>query len=517
MNMKIARTHLLSLAIAAAVANSALAQNDDCTGAISVAQGLNGPFTNVGATTSVPAWPCGSGTNDVWYSYVAPNSGVLTVDTCTANYDGVLEIFDGTAGCGALVSLGCDDDFCGGASGSQVTTNVTSGTTYYIRVGGWSGSTGTFSLNVNGPLPSGSVVATNTVTGAGCVRVSNSFYESFASATPAAPALSGNVLLLSPTGTGYQGAWLPGVAASFFVAPVAATPLATGDDGVVNYAITSAPLSTPQGLQTSLLVSGNAIITWGVPPMDYPTTNAYSPTAAGFLNSTLGGIYAWHDYNQAETGSGQIVAEEVGGVLYITFNNVENYPAGVVNPSTLQFQFNLASGVINMVFVSIDSNPTSVYGSSHLIGVTAPGASQDPGSVALATATPAQLFTNSPEVLPLLLAGVSRPITGTNWSLNVTNIPAPGMLGVDIFGVADPALLDLGLLGLGQNGCQLRSTLDAVIAYVSTGTTHAYGFAIPNNPALINFHLFTQSAVLNLPSLANTITSNGIDGKIGNL
>lgn len=513
--MRLPVLHLLALAVSTSLANHALAQNDDCTGALSIAQGLNGPYSNVGATTSAPAWPCGTGQNDVWFSYLAPAAGTLVASTCTGtNYDSTLEIFDAAGGCGALVSLGCNDDTCG--TQSTVTVTVAQGALYYIRVGGWNGSVGTFSLDINGPLGTG-VVATNTVVGAGCIRQANSFYEPMLTAAPAAAALTGNVLLLSPTGTGYQGAWLPGAASAFFVTPVAPVPLATGDDGVVTYAITTGTLQTPQGPQASLLVSGNGIVTWGGAAIDYPGTNSYQPTVPGFLNSTLGGLYAWHDYNQAEAGSGQIVAEEIGGVLYLTWNGVENYPAGVVNPSTMQLQLNLGSGVVNMVFLSIDGNTASPYGSDHLIGVSGPGVSQDPGAISLATASAAQLLTVDPEVLPLVLGAVSRPVTGTSWNLNLTNVPANAVVGVDVFGIGDPGLNDLGFLG--APGCGLRSSLDLLNAWFPAGASHAYSLPVPNNPALLNQHVYTTSAVFQFPAqnAFGAITSNGIEGKVGDL
>ena len=366
------------------------------------------------------------------------------------------------------------------------------------------------------PATAGTVLATNTTTGAGCVASFNSFYESFATATPAAAALSGNTLQLIPTSTGYQGVWLPGTATAFFVTPVAGVPLATADDGVVTYAITTGSFPTAQGPQTSLLVSGNGIVAWGGAALDYPGTNSYTPTAAGFLNSTLGGLYAWHDYNVAEAGSGQILAEEVAGVLYITFNGVESYSTpAAVNPSTLQFQLDLASGVVRMVFVSIDSDATSAFGSGHLIGVSSPGTSANPGSIALATASAAQLLTQNPEVLPLALAATSRPVIGTNWNLTTSNVPATGLIGVDVFGIADPGINDLFFLG--APGCGLRASLDATSAWFVAGATHTYSLAIPNSPSLVNLNLYTTSAVFQVPPVNafGAITSNGIQGKVG--
>ncbi|MBM3962613.1 MAG: hypothetical protein FJ306_12035, partial [Planctomycetes bacterium] len=127
----------------------------------------------------------------------------------------------------------------------------------------------------------GGVAATNATLGQGCIQAYNSFYQSFANATTASAALSGNVLQLIPTGTGYQGVWLPGTASAFFVPPVAGTPLATADDGVVTYALTTGLFPTAQGPQSSVLVSGNAIVAWGGAAIDYPGTNSYTPTAAG--------------------------------------------------------------------------------------------------------------------------------------------------------------------------------------------------------------------------------------------
>ncbi|MBM3974539.1 MAG: hypothetical protein FJ301_10620, partial [Planctomycetes bacterium] len=244
--MHIYQSRILSLTAAATIAGNLLAQvpNDDCAQAIPVVNGVNGPYTNVGASTSF-VWPCAAGGNDVWFLYVSGAAGTLTVDTCNqAQYDSCIEILAGS--CGAQTSLGCNDDSCG--LQSSVTATLPSAGTYYIRVGGWNGQTGPFSLNVNGPGgPSGTVLATNTSLGLGCIRQANSFYQLWNDATSAAPALSGNTLFLIPAGTGYQGSWLPGTAAAFFVPPVAGTPLATADDGVVTYALTSGSFPTAQG------------------------------------------------------------------------------------------------------------------------------------------------------------------------------------------------------------------------------------------------------------------------------
>lgn len=361
-------------------------------------------------------------------------------------------------------------------------------------------------------------VATNTTLGTGCGAVSNSFYQLFPTAAPAATALSGNSLMLIPNGFGsYDGVWMPGTAASLYVTPVLPLPLVTGDDGTAPFVLTS-PFPTAQGPQNSFVVSGNAIVAWGGVTMDYPGTNSFTPTPGGFLNSTLGGVYAWHDYNSAEVGSGPIQSEEIGNVAYVTFNGVESYSTpAALNPSTLQFQFDKTNGNITIVFVSVDGDTTSSFNSIHLVGATPPAASVDGGSVNLASAS---LATFSPEFAALALTASNTPqqqAGPNNWNLLVSNIQPSAVVGVDIFGLSDPNIPDLSLFGLGKPGCQLRSSLDLVNAWFSAGSTHNYALTIPPSPSLNDVLIYTQSAILGNGQLSDNTTTNGIVGKIGNL
>ncbi|MCB9892438.1 MAG: PKD domain-containing protein [Planctomycetes bacterium] len=130
--------------------------NDECAQAVALTDGLNGPFDNLTATTSAPAWPCASGGNDVWFSYSATCPGSYEFTTCSiATYDTCMELFDGAAGCTGLVSILCNDDACSSLQ-SSVTATLTAGNTYYLRVGGFAGNQGTFSVNVTRSGGSGS-------------------------------------------------------------------------------------------------------------------------------------------------------------------------------------------------------------------------------------------------------------------------------------------------------------------------------------------------------------------------
>ena len=117
--------------------------------------------------------------------------------------------------------------------------------------------------------------------------------------------------------------------------------------------------------------------------------------------------------------------------------------------------------------------------------------------------------------LPLTVAATTRPVLGTAWNLNVTNVPSSAPLGVDVFGIGDPGLNDLATIGL--PGCGLRSTLDVLLGWVNTGA-HSYALTIPALPTLVGLHVFTTSAMLQPSANAfGAITANGIDGMLGDV
>lgn len=140
--------HILAAAACSSALFAQAPANDTCAGAIAVNLGSNGPFTNVGATSGgVTPMPCGvqGVDNDVWFTWVAPTTGNATASTCGAGYDSKMEILEGT--CAAPVSITCLDDSCG--LQQEITWSAVAGTTYYIRIGGFNGATGTFPLDVS--------------------------------------------------------------------------------------------------------------------------------------------------------------------------------------------------------------------------------------------------------------------------------------------------------------------------------------------------------------------------------
>ena len=93
--------------------------------------------------------------NTAWYSFVAPASGFVTVNTdfVTGNDDTQLTLYEMTAGdCSnpTLLELGCSDDD-GAINGLMAVINASGlvdGTTYYVQVDGWDATLGDFLIEI---------------------------------------------------------------------------------------------------------------------------------------------------------------------------------------------------------------------------------------------------------------------------------------------------------------------------------------------------------------------------------
>lgn len=128
------------------------AQSDDCMAPLpTLSLGANA-FDTTGFTDSVEADPTGctnsygAGANDGWFSFTAPSSGLLTIDSCQAgSYDTSLAFYEG--GCGVfdpLSAVACDGDGGDGGVvpgcqdfGSFVQGLVTAGVEYTVRISGF--------------------------------------------------------------------------------------------------------------------------------------------------------------------------------------------------------------------------------------------------------------------------------------------------------------------------------------------------------------------------------------------
>jgi hypothetical protein len=354
--------------------------------------------------------------------------------------------------------------------------------------------------------PGGGPVATNTTLGSGCVNVPDvSSYELFGSA--ASFDLSNNSIWLVHTGNGYLA--LPGATPYVTPSPTAQT-LTLTDDSETTVTLSQPMRVGASGSTTSLVVCSNGYVSAAS-----GNGTGFTPTVSTFLNgSRAWWCLAWHDYNPAITtaGAGRVKFEQIGNIAYITWEGVWDFGGTTAaNANTFQAQFDVTTGSVTYVYGTM-----STLGNGFLVGFSDGGNSADPGSMDISAALPATYQAATFAVLPLQLSGATRPILNTNWNLTTSNVPSNGTIGLDIFGLTDPNIADLGFLG--APGCGSRASLDVVNAWIVAGSTHAYSLAIPNNPALLAFQVYTQGAVLQ-PGvntlLGGIITSNGIRGTLG--
>jgi hypothetical protein len=147
--------------------------NDACANAITVGAGVHSG-TTIGAVNDGPT-TClthSTASPDVWYAYTAPCNGTLKIDTCGSAFDTAVSIHTGCPGT-AGNQIACNDD-CATAGFSCVSTNqscltlaASSGTTYYIRVGGFNGVSGVYTLNIvlDAGLPNNACASAIAITG----------------------------------------------------------------------------------------------------------------------------------------------------------------------------------------------------------------------------------------------------------------------------------------------------------------------------------------------------------------
>jgi hypothetical protein len=104
--------------------------------------------TNVNATKEAgePNHAGNAGGKSVWWTWTAPASGSVMINTAGSNFDTILAIYTGSS-VAALSTVASNDD-AAGAQTSLVTFNAVAGATYQIAVDGYDGATGNITLNV---------------------------------------------------------------------------------------------------------------------------------------------------------------------------------------------------------------------------------------------------------------------------------------------------------------------------------------------------------------------------------
>ncbi len=117
------------------------------------------PFTTanlIGTNTTIPGTCALGGVdtgNDVWFRFVPPANGQVTMTTCGCSFDSVLRVFNSCpTDTSVPTQIACNDDFCASATGntaSQVSFRGTCGVAVLVRISGYNGATGGGNLGIS--------------------------------------------------------------------------------------------------------------------------------------------------------------------------------------------------------------------------------------------------------------------------------------------------------------------------------------------------------------------------------
>jgi subtilisin family serine protease len=123
--------------------------NDDFNNALPIITppplAISGTNLATGKETGEPAHGGNAGGSSVWWSWLAPDSGLFQINTFGSNYDTTLGVYTGSS-VSNLTTIAGNDDF--GNLQSRVNIKTITGTTYYLAVDGYNGATGSIRLNI---------------------------------------------------------------------------------------------------------------------------------------------------------------------------------------------------------------------------------------------------------------------------------------------------------------------------------------------------------------------------------
>lgn len=347
--------------------------------------------------------------------------------------------------------------------------------------------------------------ATISTYGVGCVAIANASYEEFPQGTIDV-CQTGTAITFLRTGAEYTVLdSIPGT----YMAPTAAAVVVTATDDGYGVVTLSAPMPVAGGTTTDLQVCSNGFIALS-PTIPTFTGTTYDPTEAKLVEMDVPVIAGpWYDWSP--NAGGRVVAEEMGGIAYVTWEAVQ--PFAQTTTDTFQYQFNIASGDCTIVYDSMSFGGTSTW-HEPMFGYTAGNAaSVDVIDASAALASVLSL----PDVgaTPLAL-DANAPALGANWDITTSNIDAVSPVSITFFGSAQ-FNIPMTAIGFDAPGCDVNiNTILGDITGISASGTSLVSIAIPSTPSLAGAVLTGQSICLTLANNANLLTSNGIEGTIGN-
>ncbi len=383
------------------------------------------------------------------------------------------------------------------------------------------GTTVRFSPNGIGGFTSNLICAgaRNDPYGSGCydyVSASQAIYEYFPDGPSSSAGLTGNSVRFNPLVTGYLVTWGGGA----WIAPTGgANQLFLTDDSEADIT-PSLAFPTISGAVPTVSVCSNGFVNMG--PSGSNPVWAYG-SVYELLNAFVPSFRSNADYDPGVTGS--ISWEEVptvgGTLLVVSYIDLVRYFT-TQDTDRFQFQLNLNTGEVLIVWDLMTA--TTPFGGT-VVGYSPAGPSNDPGSISLATGTPA--ITSPDTVLqPLALSaspdpvftlgGPTVPVTYT--ATNVVDVAPPFGVGITLlmFSVAPfPGGLDMGFLGM--PGCNLNIlSLDVTVPMSGTAPTATATLSIPQPLAPgVSFYsqalsLFAANSLPNGQNAFGGVLSNGV-------
>lgn len=364
----------------------------------------------------------------------------------------------------------------------------------------------------------GQAPASHSVIGSGCYDYHvTSVAQEFPSTATAKAALDGNSLRFVKTGDSYRATFQVGGAWTY-VAPVAPTVHLLGDEGAATITPAFGPTPIPGGSTSSWTIHANGTLTAG--PVANPSANNITLQSLGTAANL--GFYSFYDF-KPHLG-GQIVSEEVGNMLYLTWVNVTL--GGFFDASTFQFQVDMSTGDVEIVWVSMTTVTVSQWKS--FVGATLAGVGPTPTSTSLSTLNQFPLA----DISAMELSVVGRPVNnGPAPVYTIANIPefSPGSgfyaCGV-VFSFAEvPGGYDLGAppFDVGAPGCTgYLGGLDVLVILGNVGApsvSFPISWSIPNTPGQLWMQAVGQFLPGSLPNGLNPggyVTSNALGVNITN-
>lgn len=122
---------------------------------------VNGANFNATKEWSEPRHAGNTGGRSVWWTWTAPSSGTLTLDTAGSSFNTLLAVYTGT-GVSRLTAVKSNDNASSTINTSKLSFNAVAGRVYQVAVDGYNGAAGTITLKLT--LASAASVSTTTTT-----------------------------------------------------------------------------------------------------------------------------------------------------------------------------------------------------------------------------------------------------------------------------------------------------------------------------------------------------------------